>query len=879
MADPAKVAVVNPETGEQMLIDKADVGLERATGGREMTAKEMAALQNQRRNDRDFVGMKAAETVGKVRGIGEAFGVPLDPLAVGIGDALGKGNETRSYLNDLKTNHPWASGIGEVTGQVSGAIGGAELTGGLGGSAATTMGGRIAQGAASTALRGGLENLVIGSTHDVNETSLGNADLAGEKLVAQWPKHFLTGAAAGAVLGTAGSAAGEAWGAIARKAPGMLEHGADAALGRELGGDAALGAEIRGKLGGIPKSAGEVESLLTKEQAAFREGTAKATAAEKDALLGRQTTEAWQQTAKQEAGRVKLSKESQQALDELASQHQAAREALAAQHGEAASNAVKLEAERSAARQQLRNLAGDLDKVKGATMPDAQNVIKAAVTSFQGDGLTPPSPRAVELFQEWVNTFQGRYAKPGDLTFRELQGAIKSLDTMETRQRVVSGWGSDPEVKKAFDALRTSAKAEFDRASEATAGSVSEARNLSAARLRESIPGLDKAHGEALDHVDNVQKAILDFEKKATMEARLAQREAAAQAKAFEKGVRGEDSALSKAQRAEERAVPKASKDTPVDQLLGRVKAKPEQASGLGAMGVGGALLSLLHGNAAGAAMSLMGGFAAQAAKGHGNLLAARTMSALAQHLATTDGQIARLAGRAVGRYARQAAADKADDDTPSRKEPTFEKASKGVKDAQDNPLILEQRVRDQAGPWAQQAPQIYNSMMAAAMRSQAFLESKLPPSRKDPFSLTPHLQPDDLSDTEKYDFVQYAKAVNDPVGVLKDVADGSVTPQQVEALQVCYPQMYEQMKSEVLRHVAGLREPLDYEREVNIGTLLGIDTNETMTGDFQSVLADMYSERAKSEEMPGGGKPKGVNSRLSKSMASTAQQMQQGDE
>src|SRR6185369_10652275 len=125
----------------------------------------------------------------------------------------------------------------------------------------------------------------------------------------------------------------------------------------------------------------------------------------------------------------------------------------------------------------------------------------------------------------WADTFAKRYGESGKLTFKELQGVIKSLDTMETRQRVVSGWGSDPEVARAFQSIKSAARSEFDRASEATAGMVSEAKGLHAAQLRARLPELEKATAAAEENIDRLGGLSKDFERGAAQEIRQAERE------------------------------------------------------------------------------------------------------------------------------------------------------------------------------------------------------------------------------------------------------------------------------------------------------------------------------------------------------------------
>jgi hypothetical protein len=999
VADPGQ-NVVNPTTGETGSVAPDQYNRARAAGARAMTDGEAAALIDERQHN-SFVEGEIANRVGQARGFGEAFGLPTDPIVSGVADLFGKGDETRKYLSDLKKYHGASTALGELGGQTGGLIVGGELMGGGGLAPAKTVAGRIFQGAGSSALRGGLENLVIGSTHDVNEASLGNPDLAGEKLYAELPKHFVVGFGMGGVLGAGGAALGEIGSALKKPVSEALDRQASAAVGREIGAGAEEGALIRSRMGSTPRSTSELADFLSREQSGFREAATGEAAQARSLLEDAHTSAAWQQSAKTEASRLTSAREAKAAVEALETQHNAAREALKTEHAEATSAFGRLSEEQAAAKKQLRNLAGSLDKVKGAELPSAQNIMRDATEAFgpqikalpheagavrpfspeeiaqheaqlgvtpvrkfemvplehiehqptwepaktaalksrldaggkidparltlgengkwviedgihrtaiaremgmthmpaetteyiakggasmapravgdAANSLTPASPRAAALFQEWADTFGKRYSEPGKLTFRELDDVINSLDVMERRQRVVSGWGNDPDVQRAFDALKSSAKSEFDRASAATAESVSEAQGLHAARLRESIPALDKAVADAEEHLDHIGSVMKDFERGAAQELRQAEREGFRTMRGQEKLSTKEERILDRQQREELRGLPKPSKATPVDGYLKELRSK-QGGEGLGLLSMGGAAMSLLHGNVAGAALSVAGGLAARTAKAQGNLAAARTMSALAESIAKADGQIAKYAGRAVGRYVREGAEKMVEPEGQKRPKLTFEKAAQRVREAQANPLIIEQRVRASAGPWATEAPGVYGSLLSSAQRAQAFLESKLPEPRKDPYSLTAHLEEDDLSDSEKYDFTQYAKAVADPMGVLKDVADGDVTPQQVEALENVYPQLYSQMRSEVLRRVADLDHPLDYEKSVNIGTLLNADTNEVMTGEFQSMLADMYTGRTKDEEIPGDSKPRGVNSRLSKSMSSASQQMQTGD-
>jgi hypothetical protein len=721
VAGPATTKTFNPTTGKVEEIDSSSLGrAEEASGSHMLSAKELEAWQQQQADEargNNLVESAIAGQVGTIRGLGESIGVPTDQIATQVGKVVGQEDTVKGYLNDLRKFHPLTSFVGENAGQMAGGVAIGELTGG--GAPAKSIATRLGGGA----LRAGLENTVAGTTHDINETYLGNADAAGQKIFAQMPKHFLGGAAAGLIMGGAGEGLSAAGAAIQKHAPAWLDKQASAAVGREFGGGAALGHELRARVGGeIPTDPAALTSALRAEQKAFREGAQAEVATAKEALAGKQTTEAAKLSAEQEGRRIAKAKEAQAALEEIRTQHKTAREALDAQHGEAASSAVKLESELVEARTKMRNLADELDKVKGAELPSARNIIGEANAKFvPGDSLTPPSPRSQALFNEWAEAFEAKYAG-GAVPFKDLQGVIKGIDVMERRQRVVSGWGDDPEVRQAFSAIRDAAKSEFDRASEATANAVSDAKGLSAAQLRESIPQLEKALQSANDNVDSLQAAIFKFDRQAATEVKLAEREAKGGAREFERGVREEDRAFDRASKAEEKGIPKASKETPVDTLLGKIKRKPEDEQ-VGNIGLGGALMSLLHGNVAGAAMSAIGGFAAQNVKAQGNLLAARTLKGLSEYIANADGAIFKMAGRAVGRYARSSATR--EDNAPKREAMTFDKVAKSVRQAQNNPLILEQRVRAVAG--SLQVAAVDPAAHAGVSRGQAAGASRRP--------------------------------------------------------------------------------------------------------------------------------------------------------
>ena len=886
------VNVVNPSTGELGSVDESKLARARATGARTASDAEVAKYKDGHENlARDIGEGFIAGEIGTARGFGEAFGVPLDPLTVGVAEAFGKGEDARSYLKGLKERHSGMTALSEMGGQAGGFIAGAELLGGGGlATKAPTVAGRIAQAGATGAVRGGLENFVAGSTHDVNEATLGDPSVAGQKLWTRAPKHFAIGLAAGGVFGAGLAGVGEVAAPLLAKAPGALERQASAAIGRDLGAAGeeavALGGRVREVSGGIPKDASSVADIFAREQAQARGAASAARDATVESTLGRQTTDAWQQSARSESIRKSLLTQSEKAIGELETSHRVAREALSTEQKEATAAFERVAEERAANVRQMKTLAADLDRVKGAELPSPQNIFRTANEAFQaGPSMTPPSEGALKVFNEWAEGFAAKYEKPGSLKFSSLRDAIESLDVAERRHRVMSGTGQDPDVKRAFDALRTASKEEFDRASATTAGMVSEAKHLNAERIRAASPELEAAYKQASEQFDKTAKAAATFEKQSAAEVAQARAQAEQQFRSFEKGASREAKDLGRRQGAEIRQIPKASKATPFDDITNRAKSSARRAGNDGGIGIGtafGAASMLASGNVAGAAMSALGGLAAGRARSQGNYTAAKVMRFLSEQLAKTDDAIAKGAGRLVrgsGRALAEAGADRAAmEPAKPKREPSYEEVSKRIRMAEVNPQILEMHVRQVAGPIAVDAPQIYHAMLQAAQLEQAFLASKLPPSTVDPRALQPHLAEESLSDSEKYDFMQYVKALRQsPEETLKDVHDGDLTDQQVEAIEFARPAVYAQMKAEVARQIATATEEIPYERAIHIGSLLQEETDTVLDPEFQRDQARMYAKQNEEKRSAKGSMPSG-EAKSAMSAQSASERVERGD-
>lgn len=183
-----------------------------------------------------------------------------------------------------------------------------------------------------------------------------------------------------------------------------------------------------------------------------------------------------------------------------------------------------------------------------------------------------------------------------------------------------------------------------------------------------------------------------------------------------------------------------------------------------------------------------------------------------------------------------------------------FHKRVDEIGTMQGNPALVADRVSRSLEPLGGAAPNVVTAATGIALRGIDFLASKLPPSRLDPFSLQPQLQPRNrASDAEISQFMRYTQAIDDPLIVLRDAKAGTLTRDHVEAVKAVYPQLYDQMRVEVMRSVVQTTAELPYAKRIQLGILLDIPTDKTLAPDFLREIQATYSgaEKAGAESPP----------------------------
>jgi len=178
---------------------------------------------------------------------------------------------------------------------------------------------------------------------------------------------------------------------------------------------------------------------------------------------------------------------------------------------------------------------------------------------------------------------------------------------------------------------------------------------------------------------------------------------------------------------------------------------------------------------------------------------------------------------------------------------PEYTQTRAEIREQKDRPELLAASV--QATGLQHAEPDVAKAMVSNARRINDFLDSKLPQQSLRPSLAGPKMLPPTGQDLAK--FSRYLRAAKDPLSVLDDLRDDDLSPEAVEALRTCYPQLYGDITATVIDAVADAGESMPYERRITLGLLLGVPTDPTLTPEYQQAMA-----AADAAPMPTRGNP-----------------------
>lgn len=871
MADKAPLAVTT-ESGETGYINPELAAVAAQSGARAATESELRAAQASANEQAQiaalqerFSGSAGAVLEGtfgpRIAGGLRGFtGGLSDPLLLGAAGVIG-GNAAREDIRGRLNAYREFSPV-ESTGSELAAIGGAALLGnesalagapgiigrlGAAGEAATLRAlgrGAVARGA-GIAVRGGLEGAAFGAGTTWSESALGNTDLSGEALIAGAKHGGMAGAVANLALHGAGSAVERF--STGLRAPKATAKAYDAIADREFGEAApGVGKNVAKAAEGGPYRAPSIADDVADKYIRTTAGSADDAAQLREIWTNRQKTLGKGADAIEDHSR-KVS----QAIDE---QLKAGRLVDMSSFGESKVNQMSKLVDQQRFAEQAR-----------ATV-DWMHEANSLVGSMSQDATAGMGPSALKKWNGYMERL-GYAIESGESV--KLHSALDDLKRFVGHE---AGFGKGPfgltVAQKEFDGLYQGENGlkqflESDVWGSAAAGAQKEinaatAQMLSEGKLftRKFTTEFGSDAGRPMYTAD--PRAVTSFMGQLTsaandLDARGVQsyiqargRFLDAVSKNYEfagdvqKAIATERAALAKM----DETVQTATKDV---SLINQTK-------------------RLLDEEKTGAIGGVLGLLADTATK------PVTTMRRLAQIEENTQRVLKKLGGETrtflgaeAGSKAPELAAPKGargffstmldDGAKPAgTSRERYAQRAEQVARLQANPAMVSARIGTALGGVSDIAPKTTEVATATAVRGLQFLSGKLPPSRRDEFSLQQHLQPSTrASDAEISKFMRYSHAIDDPLIVLREAKAGTLTRDHVEAVKFVYPALYDEMRGEVMRYMMASRAPLSYSRRIQLGILLDIPTDKTLSPDFMRAVQATYTsaEKAGAESPP----------------------------
>lgn len=268
--------------------------------------------------------------------------------------------------------------------------------------------------------------------------------------------------------------------------------------------------------------------------------------------------------------------------------------------------------------------------------------------------------------------------------------------------------------------------------------------------------------------------------------------------------------------------------------------------------GVGAVAGALGSGGLASAAGGLATMTAAKMLRERGSAVLAVLAERLSKNVDTRiDGAIGKLlskaelpaAGQAGGKAARVAktaglAAFAKSDEDPRE---AFVRHARDVYAAQQ-PAQATAKLAKSFEPLYSHAPQLAQAATAATQRANSYLASKIPSGAVSVNIFSPAKYETAISDEDLHKFATAWNTVNNPLAILDDIRDNMLTVEQVEAVKVVYPELFQQIQLKVREQLTKLKEPPPYSTRLQLDLLLDLNGagEPSMTPQFQRTLANI---------------------------------------
>ncbi len=158
-------------------------------------------------------------------------------------------------------------------------------------------------------------------------------------------------------------------------------------------------------------------------------------------------------------------------------------------------------------------------------------------------------------------------------------------------------------------------------------------------------------------------------------------------------------------------------------------------------------------------------------------------------------------------------------------------------------------------------APNLSGPMQATAMKGMQYLHSKLPGPATE-FMGSDEYEP---SKSQKSDWLKQHEAVNDPIGALEHVKNGTLTQAHMEALNAVHPELLQNMREQVAENMdTKSMKNLPYSTKIALSKFLGQPQDQSLVPGVVTADQATFAQQAPGQSA-GSPAPKSSKSGLDK--------------
>jgi hypothetical protein len=187
--------------------------------------------------------------------------------------------------------------------------------------------------------------------------------------------------------------------------------------------------------------------------------------------------------------------------------------------------------------------------------------------------------------------------------------------------------------------------------------------------------------------------------------------------------------------------------------------------------------------------------------------------------------------------------------DVSGQESSKYEARAEGLKQARDPKTLMDNASKSLEN--LSGAPNVQFALMSKITTANQYLQSKLPRDPLEGELLNPAMSKWKPSSQEMAEFNRIYEVVENPKVAMDKFSDGTITPEEAEAIQAVHPEIFRQMQSSVMEALTSMKKPVSYDKRVSLSIMFGIPTDPTTRGEYIQYMQQMINSYLQKDQQP----------------------------